>query len=97
MEEEDQEVLGNGMEMTGDLLPEAGNGNAAQKSFEEGYEPAGFKNEPKGYTKAFLFNRLLVFAGLVVGYSCFYITRNSFIYTAPVMVDAGAITMTQVR
>ena len=67
-----------------------------EKSFEEGYEPAGLKDEPKGYTKAFLFNRLLVFAGLVIGYACFYITRNSFIYTAPVMVDAGVITMTQV-
>lgn len=71
-------------------------GDGLSKSFEEGYEPAGIKEQPQGYTPAFVRNRLLVFAGLVLGYSCYYITRNSFIYTAPVMVEAGVLNMTQV-
>jgi len=71
-------------------------GDGLAKSFEEGYEPAGIKDEPQGYTAAFVRNRLLVFAGLVLGYSCYYITRNSFIYTAPVMVEQGVLNMTQV-
>lgn len=72
-------------------------GTRLSKSFEEGHEPADYKSEPKGYTKEFIRKRLLIFAGLVAGYACFYITRNSFIYTAPVMVDAGVINMTQVQ
>eukprot|EP00746_Dinoflagellata_sp_MGD_P067670 gnl/MRDRNA2_/MRDRNA2_27936_c0_seq1.p1 gnl/MRDRNA2_/MRDRNA2_27936_c0~~gnl/MRDRNA2_/MRDRNA2_27936_c0_seq1.p1 ORF type:complete len:925 (+),score=216.79 gnl/MRDRNA2_/MRDRNA2_27936_c0_seq1:105-2879(+) len=35
--------------------------------------------------------RLLVFAFIVVGYSCYYITRNSLYFTAPVMVDQGIV------
>jgi sugar phosphate permease len=71
-------------------------GQGLSKSFEEGYGPAEIKQEPVGYTPSFVRYRMLVFAGLVLGYSCYYITRNSFIYTAPVMVEAGVLTMTQV-
>ncbi|GAB4816546.1 hypothetical protein N2152v2_003592 [Parachlorella kessleri] len=38
------------------------------------------------YPKDFLFRRWLTFAGIIVGYSCFYLTRNSLTYTAPAMV-----------
>eukprot|EP00951_Prasinocladus_malaysianus_P002836 scaffold20120_cov34-Prasinocladus_malaysianus.AAC.2 len=89
------------MEAPEDLVEASENGSDKSSdvtsSFEEGYEPAGIKDEPAGYKKAFVTKRLMVFAGLVIGYASFYITRNSFIYTAPVMVDAGVISMTQVR
>jgi len=43
--------------------------------------------------------RLLGFVGIVLGYSCYYLTRNSLTYTAPVMVADAALNMdiTQVR
>mmetsp|Transcript_5298 Transcript_5298/g.12909 ORF Transcript_5298/g.12909 Transcript_5298/m.12909 type:complete len:568 (-) Transcript_5298:203-1906(-) len=100
---EDEKKLGNGEQMLSaeELMDNKTKGKDSgsgllSSSFEEGFEPADFKSEPQGYTRQFIANRLLVFAGLVLGYSCFYITRNSFIYTAPVMVDAGVINMTQV-
>eukprot|EP00879_Flechtneria_rotunda_P009282 GHRR01009717.1.p1 GENE.GHRR01009717.1~~GHRR01009717.1.p1 ORF type:complete len:467 (+),score=173.45 GHRR01009717.1:218-1618(+) len=38
------------------------------------------------YTTDFIRRRLLVFFAIVVGYSSYYLTRNSLTYTAPVMV-----------
>jgi OPA family sugar phosphate sensor protein UhpC-like MFS transporter len=51
------------------------------------------------YSGEFIRTRLMSFAGIVLGYSCFYLTRNSLTYTAPAMVaDATlGITMTDVR
>ena len=90
----------NGMEMLA-LGEDASKGKVSVsqtllQSLEEGYEAAGVQEKPEGYTKSFLTKRLMVFVGLVIGYSSFYITRNSFIYTAPVMVEAGVIDMAQV-
>jgi len=35
--------------------------------------------------------RLITFVGIVLGYSCFYLTRNSLTYTAPAMVADAAL------
>ncbi len=55
--------------------------------------------EGAAYTPAFVRRRLLVFLGIVIGYSSYYLTRNSLTYTAPVMVADHALGMdiTQVR
>jgi len=45
----------------------------------------------KVYSKAFIASRLVTFAGIVLGYSCFYLTRNSLTYTAPVMVATPSL------
>jgi len=43
------------------------------------------------YSKAFIMTRLITFVGIVLGYSCFYLTRNSLTYTAPAMVADAAL------
>jgi MFS transporter, OPA family, sugar phosphate sensor protein UhpC len=43
------------------------------------------------YPPAFVARRLLTFACIVLGYSCYYLTRNSLTYTAPVMVADAAL------
>ncbi len=43
--------------------------------------------QPPGFT----LRRLVVFSGLVLGYSAYYLTRNSLTYTAPVMVADPAL------
>lgn len=43
--------------------------------------------QPPGFT----LRRLIVFSGLVLGYSAYYLTRNSLTYTAPVMVADPAL------
>ncbi len=43
------------------------------------------------YPNDFIFRRLVVFVGIVIGYSCYYLTRNSLTYTAPVMVADAAL------
>eukprot|EP00798_Chlamydomonas_sp_ICE-L_P021673 gene21673-28690_t len=45
------------------------------------------------YTAAFLRRRLMVFLGIVIGYSSYYLTRNSLTYTAPAMVADAALGM----
>ncbi|KXZ49035.1 hypothetical protein GPECTOR_23g122 [Gonium pectorale] len=45
------------------------------------------------YSADFIRRRLLVFVGIVIGYSCYYLTRNSLTYTAPVMVADPALGM----
>lgn len=47
--------------------------------------PASLSDMP-AYPADFVRRRLLTFAGIVLGYSCFYLTRNSLTYTAPAMV-----------
>ncbi|EFJ46805.1 hypothetical protein VOLCADRAFT_92625 [Volvox carteri f. nagariensis] len=42
--------------------------------------------EGQPYSPDFIRRRLMVFVGIVVGYSSYYLTRNSLTYTAPVMV-----------
>ena len=51
------------------------------------------------YPPKFVVARLITFAGIVLGYACFYLTRNSLTYTAPAMVaDASlGVSMTDVR
>jgi sugar phosphate permease len=44
------------------------------------------QDAPLSYPKEFTARRLVVFLGIVIGYSCYYLTRNSLTYTAPVMV-----------
>lgn len=51
--------------------------------------PASLSELP-AYPADFLRRRWLTFIGIVLGYSCFYLTRNSLTYTAPVMVGAAA-------
>lgn len=56
-------------------------------------------SELPAYPKEFVVRRLITFFGIVLGYSCFYLTRNSLTYTAPAMVaDAGlpSIGMTEI-
>lgn len=45
------------------------------------------------YSAAFIRRRLFLFSGLVLGYSFYYLTRNSLTYTAPVMVADPALGM----
>ena len=51
------------------------------------------------YPADFVRRRLLVFVSIVIGYACYYLTRNSLTYAAPVMVADAALGMdiTQVR
>jgi sugar phosphate permease len=59
---------------------------------------AGSSENPQ-YSPEFVRTRLITFAGIVLGYACFYLTRNSLTYTAPVMVadEALGISLTDVR
>lgn len=45
------------------------------------------------YSPEFIRRRLLVFIGIVIGYSSYYLTRNSLTYTAPVMVADASLGM----
>jgi OPA family sugar phosphate sensor protein UhpC-like MFS transporter len=47
---------------------------------------AGAPPEAAVYPPGFRARRILVFAGLIGGYSAYYLTRNSLTYAAPVMV-----------
>lgn len=49
--------------------------------------------EENAYPPAFVARRLLVFVGIVIGYSAYYLTRNSLTYTAPVMVADKSLGM----
>ncbi|EFN51043.1 hypothetical protein CHLNCDRAFT_141550 [Chlorella variabilis] len=48
--------------------------------------PPASLSELPAYPPEFVRRRLITFVGIVLGYSCFYLTRNSLTYTAPVMV-----------
>eukprot|EP00877_Chromochloris_zofingiensis_P003701 jgi/Chrzof1/13331/Cz07g29050.t1 len=50
-------------------------------------------DEPNNYSAEFIRRRLLVFISIVIGYSCYYLTRNSLTYTAPVMVADPKLAM----
>jgi len=53
---------------------------------------------PGNYSQAFIALRLVQFVSILLGYSCYYITRNCLQYTGPVMVatpDLG-VTMTTI-
>ena len=47
---------------------------------------AGIKtlSDLPSYPKDFVLRRLVVFVGIVIGYACYYLTRNSLTYAAPV-------------
>lgn len=45
------------------------------------------------YPEDFVRRRLIVFIGIVIGYACYYLTRNSLTYTAPVMTADPALKM----
>eukprot|EP00803_Ostreobium_quekettii_P006103 evm.model.scf_363.4 EVM.evm.TU.scf_363.4 scf_363:31311-36976(+) len=45
------------------------------------------------YSREFLTRRFIVFAGIIVGYSCYYLTRNSLGFAAPVMVADKSLNM----
>lgn len=74
---------------------------AAVPSPEGSGQPASLSELP-AYPKDFVRRRLITFVSIVLGYSCFYLTRNSLTYTAPAMVadktlgftitDIGALT-----
>lgn len=61
-------------------------------------KPASLSELP-AYPKDFVTRRLITFVSIVLGYSCFYLTRNSLTYTAPVMVADKTLgfTITDVR
>mmetsp|Transcript_17867 Transcript_17867/g.44225 ORF Transcript_17867/g.44225 Transcript_17867/m.44225 type:complete len:465 (-) Transcript_17867:978-2372(-) len=52
---------------------------------------ATFDEEAGGYTKSFVAVRLTVFLSILVGYSCYYLTRNSLTFTAPAMVATPSL------
>lgn len=54
---------------------------------------ASLSDDPAGYPKAFVVKRLITFIGIVIGYACYYLTRNSLTYTAPVMVADAMLKM----
>ena len=43
--------------------------------------------------RQFRWTRTIMFLCILIGYSSYYITRNSFIYTAPVMVDSPQLSI----
>ena len=49
--------------------------------------PVKSLSELPAYPPDFVRRRLITFVGIVLGYSCFYLTRNSLTYTAPAMVS----------
>uniref|UniRef100_A0A7R9V7P4 Major facilitator superfamily (MFS) profile domain-containing protein n=1 Tax=Chlamydomonas euryale TaxID=1486919 RepID=A0A7R9V7P4_9CHLO len=53
----------------------------------------GASDKPLEYAPEFVRRRLLVFISIVVGYSSYYLTRNSLTYTAPVMVADPSLGM----
>uniref|UniRef100_A0A1D2ACF3 Major facilitator superfamily (MFS) profile domain-containing protein n=1 Tax=Auxenochlorella protothecoides TaxID=3075 RepID=A0A1D2ACF3_AUXPR len=53
-------------------------------------KPASLADLP-AYPSDFTFRRFITFAGIVLGYSCFYLTRNSLTYTAPAMVQDATL------
>lgn len=53
-------------------------------------QPASLADLP-AYPSDFTFRRFITFAGIVLGYSCFYLTRNSLTYTAPAMVQDATL------
>ena len=44
---------------------------------------------PCAATPQFLRHRITVFLSILLGYACYYLTRNSLTFTAPVMARAG--------
>lgn len=74
-------------------------GNASSSSSSSGkptdVNAAGVKTmqDLESYPREFVMKRLLAFVGIVLGYSCYYLTRNSLTYTAPVMVADAALKM----
>lgn len=53
--------------------------------------PAKSLSDLPAYPADFVRRRLITFVGIVLGYSCFYLTRNSLTYTAPVMVGSTSL------
>ncbi|KAL3139964.1 hypothetical protein ABBQ38_004251 [Trebouxia sp. C0009 RCD-2024] len=47
----------------------------------------------ESYPQDFVRRRLVVFVAIVIGYACYYLTRNSLTYTAPVMTADPALKM----
>jgi len=50
-----------------------------------------FESESGGYTNRFLLVRTTVFLSILIGYACYYLTRNSLTFTAPAMVASPAL------
>ena len=73
-----------GVSARGAWVPSAEAGERRSVSAKASAEPASSKG--KTQPAAFYRVRLLTFVGILVGYSCYYLTRNSLTYTAPVMV-----------
>eukprot|EP00889_Picochlorum_renovo_P005293 jgi/Picre1/32323/NNA_007669.t1 len=69
-----------------------------QESAEDIKEISELSEAPVQYSKEFVRTRLITFAGIVLGYASFYLTRNSLTYTAPAMVaDASlGVSMTDI-
>lgn len=73
--------------------------NAAEKSVAESEgedvpKPASAEEITSAqYSRAFLVRRWITFVGIVLGYACYYLTRNSLTYTAPVMVADPLLNM----
>ncbi|KAI8100349.1 hypothetical protein M9435_006833 [Picochlorum sp. BPE23] len=69
-----------------------------QESAEDIKEIPDLSEVPVQYSKEFVRTRLITFAGIVLGYASFYLTRNSLTYTAPAMVaDASlGVSMTDI-
>mmetsp|Transcript_13336 Transcript_13336/g.58057 ORF Transcript_13336/g.58057 Transcript_13336/m.58057 type:complete len:225 (-) Transcript_13336:1400-2074(-) len=47
--------------------------------------------ETGGYSRSFLLVRVAVFFSILIGYACYYLTRNSLTFTAPAMVASPAL------
>merc|ERR1712086_658598 len=50
-----------------------------------------FDTETGGYSRDFLLVRVAVFLSILIGYACYYLTRNSLTFTAPAMVASPAL------
>lgn len=56
-------------------------------------EPVAAEDAVPSYSPEFIRRRLVVFFGIVIGYSSYYLTRNSLTYTAPAMVADATLGM----
>ncbi|CAD7694789.1 unnamed protein product [Ostreobium quekettii] len=76
-----------------DYVAETQQGNGAGPEGNGAEVSSTYTPEVKNYSPEFLRRRIIVFAGIIIGYSCYYLTRNSLGFAAPVMVADKSLNM----
>ncbi|KAL0031772.1 hypothetical protein WJX79_006580 [Trebouxia sp. C0005] len=76
-----------------DHQPLSGSGSQESSKPATSGSPQQSLQDLPAYPEDFVRRRLIVFIGIVIGYACYYLTRNSLTYTAPVMTADPALKM----